>query len=219
MSVNLTIANSRGRLDPAIVTAIQSGLDGAVSAISDHVEVRNIDVIVQLHEWDVYGRAYGPESFTIYVNPSDPKLREWDGERFKHLCIHELNHVLRWRHLRLDTFADWTPGEVLVLEGLATQCEMFLGCPSYPQLEIQSELLDPLLKRIAPHISSKYADTDWFDEPCDLPNGTRRAAGPMGHLLVGRFLERSGQTALTALDVPWRQVWDMGHLPGNAVSR
>lgn len=210
MSVTLFIANSLARLDSRIATEIEAGLDDAVRALSRHIEVENVDVVIQLHEWGVSGRAYGPESFTIFVNPSDPDLVDWDRDRFRHLCIHELNHVLRWRHLQLETFADWTPGEVLVLEGLATHCEIFLGCPSYPQLEIDHALIDPLLQRLAPDIRSKYADVNWFDGPCDLPDNTCRAAGPMGHLVVGRYLDRTGKAPLGSLDTPWQEIWDLG---------
>ncbi|MEM7430078.1 MAG: hypothetical protein AAF441_28765 [Pseudomonadota bacterium] len=210
MTVEVHILNAKNRLDPGVSDAIRSGIAAAVKMLSEHVRVDGIDIVVQLHEGSIWGRTYGPESLTIYVNPEDPDLKRWTSEQFTHLAMHELHHALRWKSLAIGSFDDWTPGEVLALEGLATRCELFFGLPSYPALEIDDTLIDPLLEKIASDISARYANAGWIDEQCGLPVDGVRAASAMGHLLVGRFLKRTGETPITALQVPWAEIWDKG---------
>lgn len=206
--VSVIILNAAGRLDASVGTTIRAGVADAVRRFSDHIDVPQIDVTVQLCEFDTHARTFGPESFTIYVNPTDPVLRSWTQEHFSHLAAHELHHVLRWRSLSICVFEDWTPGEVLVLEGLASNCELFLGYPSYDKIELADEFVEPLLDRLTPDVGRKYSEVNWFDGEADLPCSGTRAATAMGHLLVRRFIERTNATPISAVAVPWREVWD-----------
>ncbi len=210
MTVGIHFLNAAGRLRAEAETEIRLGIEDAAALLSAHLPVEKIDVTVQPWEGAVYGRAYGPESCTLYVNPADSVLKKWPRQRLSQLCVHELHHVLRWRSMAIRSFDDWTTGEVLALEGLASHCELFLGFPSYPALEIDDALLQPLLDRIAPDIAAPYAEVSWFDGACDLPVENLRAANAMGHLVAKRFLERSGATPISAVHAPWQEVCRIG---------
>ncbi len=206
--VSVTVLNALGRLEASIEATIRDGVADAVQKFSAHVDVQHVDVVVQLCEFRVNARTYGPESFTIYVNPDDTALSKWSKSQFSHLAAHEFHHTLRWRSLSIRSFNDWTPGEVLVLEGLASNCELFLGYPSYDQIEVADKFVDPLLDKLKPDVGAKYSEVNWFDGEAGLPCPGIRATTAMGHLLVRRFLEQTDATPISAMAVPWREVWE-----------
>lgn len=206
--LTVTVLNASGRLDVSVEATIRDGVADASRRFSALIKVPQVDVIVQPCEFDVKGRAFGPESFTIYVNPNDPVLSSLTQDHFSQLAAHDLHHVLRWHSLSIYAFDDWTTGEILVLEGLASNCELFLGYPSYDKIEVADEFVEPLLDRLTPEIGEKYSEVNWFDGEAGLPCPGIRAATAMGHLLVRRFLEKTDATPLSAVAVPWREVWD-----------
>lgn len=214
--VNVTVLNAANRLENSVETAIRDGVADAVAKFSAHLPIQQVDIIVQLYEFGIHARTFGPESVTVYVNPNDTLLLSWTKDHFSQLVAHELHHVLRWRSLSIRTFDDWTPGEILVLEGLATNCELFLGYPTYDSLEIDDNLIEPLLCRLRPDVGAKYSQINWLDSDAGLSCTGMRAANPMGHLLVRRFLEQTeGATPISALAIPWQEVWEtvMGFEP------
>ncbi|MEM9963458.1 MAG: DUF2268 domain-containing putative Zn-dependent protease [Pseudomonadota bacterium] len=200
--------NAAGRLDAAIEAEVRNGVIDAAQRFSAYVDVRQIDVVIQLCEFEVHARTFGPESFAIYLNPNDSILSEWTQGHFSHLAAHEFHHTLRWRSLSIRSFEDWTPGEVLVLEGLATNCELFLRYPAHDALKVADKLVEPLLDKLKPDVDARYSEVNWFDREAGLPCPGIRAATAMGHLLVRRFLKQTNATPISALAVPWREVWD-----------
>ncbi|MEO0619546.1 MAG: hypothetical protein AAFZ01_09720 [Pseudomonadota bacterium] len=210
MTVSVHVANGARRMTDKTVADVQQGIADAVNAMEVHIRLGDIAVFVQPAEFGPMGRAYGPESFSIFINPDASDIKAWDSSRYKHLAVHELSHVLRWQHLPLKTFDDWTPGEVLSLEGHATQTEVFLGLPHYNITDANEADVQPLLDRLTPDVARPCKDVDWFDGTCDLPDGIMRAAGPMGHIVFGRYLKRSGQTPFSAIAAPWQEIWDVG---------
>ncbi|MEM9971848.1 MAG: DUF2268 domain-containing putative Zn-dependent protease [Pseudomonadota bacterium] len=210
MTVELHVFNRRGRLSALTVQSVRDGLDDSLKRFRAHVPVENIDIALQPAEFcTVSGRAYGPESLTIWANPDDPEIRGWDAARFAHLFAHELHHVLRWRHLSIPNFRAFTAGEVIVLEGLAMACERYLGFPSHRALEISDDCLLSFFERLSPDVSRPYAEMSWIDETGGLGDEIRLAQ-VLGYATTRRYLAETGETPLSAVGVDWREVWDVG---------
>lgn len=98
-----------------------------------------------------------------------------------------------------------------MLEGPATRCQAFLGYPEPSTVRgITAVQVAPMLDRIAPIVGDPRAAWTWIYEPSGLPAEVSKAVYAMGHHVVGRYLARRGLTPLEAVDVPWREVWDVG---------
>lgn len=210
MPVDLHILDARKRLSQFQRTAIERGVREGVARIEAHHPVSDIDLIVQLADFQSYnGRAYGAESAILWFNPDAFEVDEDTYLHVAHLTAHELHHVIRWASLKIKTHEDWTVGEVLVLEGMSTQAEDMLGLPpSNAVMDLPRDLVLKMLEKIAPDIAKPYAQVRWIDDALQPPAYPHRTASALGHVLCEQFLEATGETAMSAIHTRWQDVWD-----------
>ena len=217
MTVEVAFFNAVGLLPAALEAEIRAGIDDGVAALRRHLDVENAGIVVLLTEGvdaetGMGGRAYGPDACEIRVDEASPALRVETRVNAASVAVHELHHVLRMRHGVPRRFADLCAGDIIVLEGLATRCQSFLGYPDQSIVRgITAEQAGPLLERIAPVVGDPRAEWTWIYEPSGLPTEVSKAVYAMGHHVVGRYLARRGLTPLEAVGVPWREVWDVGN--------
>ncbi|RYC30659.1 hypothetical protein D3273_17585 [Lichenibacterium minor] len=216
MTVEVAVFNAARLLPPPLEAEIRAGIDDALAALRQHLDVEDAGIVVLLAEGvdaetGMGGRAYGPDACEIRVDEASPALRVGTRVNAASVTVHELHHILRMRHGVPRRFADLCAGDVIVLEGLATQCQTFLGYPDPSIVRgITAEQVAPLLDRIAPIVGDPRAAWAWIYDPSGLPAEVHKAVYPMGHHVVGRYLARRGLTPLEAVGVPWREVWDAG---------
>ncbi|MEM1300288.1 MAG: DUF2268 domain-containing putative Zn-dependent protease [Pseudomonadota bacterium] len=223
MSVQIAFSNGFGLLAPEVEAEIRAGIDEGIAALEAHVPVAPIAIAVHQHAntsrfTGTGGRSYGPDSCVMWVDDANPVLGSDTRRKLARLTVHEVHHCLRQRHFWPRRWQEWAGGEVLVLEGLATQCEAWLG---YGEPLIvtghDSARTRDLLDRLAPDIAATPPEDgnpvwQWLYELNGYPEQVYRAVYPMGHLLVGRYLERTEHTPISALSVPWREIWETGRM-------
>ena len=211
MPFELHILDARNRLSQVQKQAIERGVKEGVARIEAHHPVNDIDLVVQLADFQSYnGRAYGPESATLWFNPDDFDVDEDTYLHVAHLTAHELHHVIRWASLNIKTHENWTVGEVLVLEGMSTQAEEMLGLPpSNAVMNLPRDLVLDLLDKVAPDIGKPYAQVRWIDDALQPHDHPHRTASALGHILCEQFLDATGETAMSAIHTPWQDVWDI----------
>ncbi len=213
MTVEIAFFNGSGRLPADLEAEIRVGINDGVAALAGHLDPGRIGIAVHVTEiWpseDGFGgiAPLSLDSCMLTVDPYNEMLRRIARPRAAAVTIHELHHVLRMRQPFWPRAADVCAGEVLVLEGLATHCEMFLGQPE-PWLvrEAQNPLTHQYLREISPNVANPRSDWGWIYRRKDLPAGT--AMYPMGHAVVGAYLSAAGVTPIDAIGVPWQDVWD-----------
>ena len=221
MSIQIAFSNGFGLLSLETEAEIRTGIDEGIGALEVHTPVAPIAISVHQHAYTsrftgMGGMSYGPDSCAIWVDDANPVLGKDTRRNMASLTVHEVHHCLRQRHYWPRRWQEWTGGEVLALEGLATQCETWLGYDEPLNVtEHDSRRTEDLLYRLAPHIAATPPENgqpvwQWMYEPSGYPEQVYRALYPMGHLLVGRFLERSGHTPISALPVPWQEIWELG---------
>ena len=213
MTVEIAFFNAFGLLSPALEAEVRAGIDDGVSALRRHADVEQIGIAVHLcelvaRETGLGGFAFGPDSCAIYVDHGNDALSQDTRANAAAITIHELHHVLRMRRRPWPRFDELCAGEVLALEGLATQCEMFLGYPEPRTVWATSEMLTrDCLETVAPVVDKPGANWQWIYDLNGFPDRVYRAVYPMGHFVVGAYLARTGRTPMTALDVPWEDIW------------
>ncbi len=213
MSVEVAVFNGSGSLSPALEAEVRAGIDDAITALRHHSDLDGIGIAVHLseivgRETGLGGYAYGPDSCAVHVDHRNEMLRQNTRANAAAIAIHELHHVLRMRHRPWPRFAEICAGEVLVLEGLATRCEMFLGYPEPQTVYATSEVLTlECLATIAPVIGNAGANWQWIYNLNGFPDRVYKAVYPMGHCVVGAYLSRTAHTPMTALGVPWEDIW------------
>ena len=192
---------------------MRAGISDAVAALSRYVALGRIGIAVHLseivaRETGLGGYAYGADSCAIYVDPRCEALRSGARTNAAAIAVHELHHVLRMQHTAWPRFDEVCAGEVLVLEELATHCEVFLGYPE-PQTvqEVQTPLTRECLETIAPIVGDPNAGWRWIYGLNGFPERVYKAIYPMGHAVVGAYLAQTGRTPIEALHTPWRDVW------------
>ena len=213
MSVEVAFFNGSGMLPLPLEAEVRAGIGDAVAALSRYVALGQIGIAVHLseivaRETGLGGYAYGPDSCAIYVDCHSEALRCGARVNAAAITVHELHHVLRMQHATWPRFDAICAGEVLVLEGLATHCEMFLGYPE-PQTvrEARGELTLECLETIAPIVGKPDAGWRWIYGLNGFPERVYKAVYPMGHAIVGTYLGRTGRTPIEALHTPWQEVW------------
>ena len=220
MTVEVAFFNAAKLLPAALEAEIRDGIDDGIAALRHHLDVEGVGIVVLLTEGvdaetGMGGRAYGPDACEIRVDEASPALRVGTRLNAASITVHEVHHVLRMRHGFPRRFADLGAGDVIVLEGLATRCQSFLGYPDQSTVRgITAEQVAPLLDRIAPIVGDPGAEWAWIYEPSGLPAEVYKAVYAMGHHVAGRYLARSGLTPPEAVGVPWREVWDIGRDDG-----
>lgn len=220
MTVEVAVFNAAGLLPAALEIEVRAGIDDGITVLRQHLEVGDVGIVVLLAEGvdaetGMGGRAYGPDACEIRIDEASPALRVGTRVNAASVTVHELHHVLRMRHGVPRRSADLCAGDVIVLEGLATRCQSFLGYPDPSVVrDITPEHVIPLLDRIAPVVGDPRAVWTWIYEPSGLPAEVYRAVYAMGHHVAGRYLARSGLTPLQAVGVPWREVWNIGYGDG-----
>lgn len=213
MTVEVAFFNGTELLSPALELDVRSGIDDAVLALQCHGDLGNIGIAVHLselvgRETGLGGYAYGPDSCAIYVDHGCEALHRDTRANAAAITIHELHHVLRMRQRSWPRSAGMCAGEVLVLEGLATHCEMFLGCPKPRNVCTTSDMLTlECLATIAPVVGDPHANWRWIYGLNGFPEQIYKAIYPMGHYVVGAYLARTAHTPMTALAVPWEEIW------------
>jgi hypothetical protein len=213
MAVEIAFFNASGRLSPALEADVRAGISDAISALRGHVDLGHIGIAVHLselvgRETGLGGYAYGADSCAIYVDHGSEVLCQNTRANAAAIAIHELHHVLRMRQRPWPRFAEMCAGEVLALEGLATHCEMFLGYPEPRNVCATSEMLTlECLATIAPVVGDPGANWGWIYGLNGFPERVYRAVYPMGHCVVGAYLARTARTPITALGVPWEDIW------------
>jgi len=216
MSVHIQMHNALGRIPKKLEKQILSGVKIGVESINQHIELNNIDITIVPHDYvheltGVGGMTFGPESCSIYVNPNNLFLADHTHTNLPAIVVHELHHVLRMRTFDYTGSSVWCGGSVVVLEGLATQCETFLkyGKP----VNVKDTELDnviPLLKRLKPIADDKEANWYWIYELNNLPKYNYKAVYPMGYFLVGAYLETVSKNPIQALADSWEEIWNTG---------
>lgn len=216
MTVEVVVFNAAGLLPAAPEAEIRAGIDDGIAALRRRLDVEGAGIVVLLTEGvdaetGMGGRAYGPDACEIRVDEASRALRVGTRVNAASVTVHELHHVLRMRHGMPRRFTDLCAGDIIVLEGLATRCQTFLGYPDPSMVRgITAEQVAPSLDRVAPIVGDPKAGWTWIYEPSGLPAEAGRAVYAMGHHVVGRYLARSGLTPLEAVGVPWREVWEIG---------
>lgn len=216
MTVSVTLFNALGRIAPEIETDIRAGIDEGIAALRGHTAVEDVGIAVLpsifvARETGFGGMALGPENCAIYADPTNLNLAVRTREKAASMTVHEVHHVLRMKILDIQRAEDWFAGEVLTLEGLATQSEIFLGYPEPGTVKgIGFDDVAAMLADVDPIIDDGGADWQWINQPNGLPDRVYRAAYPMGHQVVGRYLERTGQDPITAIGESWREIWTVG---------
>lgn len=216
MTIEVAVFNAAGLLPTALEVEIRAGIDDGIKALRRHLDIEGAGIVVLLNEGvdpetGIGGRAYGLDACEIRVDEASPALRVGTRINAASVTVHELHHVLRMRHGVPRRFAELCAGDIIVLEGLATRCQAFLGYPDPSIVRgITAEQVVPLLDRIAPVVGDPGADWAWIYGPSGLPAEAYKAVYAMGHHVVGRYLARSGLTPLEAVGVPWREVWNVG---------
>lgn len=217
MTSEVSFFNAAKLLPRALEAEIRAGIDDGIAALRRYTVVDDLGIAVFVTEgvdWEtgMGGRAYGPDACEIRVDETSPALGIGTRTNAASITAHELHHVLRMRHGFPRRFSDICAGDILVLEGLATHCQAFLGYPEQSIIrEITGEQVAPLLERIAPEIGDATSNWMWIYEPSRLPASVFKAAYAMGHHVVGRYLARTGLSPIEAVGVPWREVWEVGH--------
>ena len=213
MTIEIAFFNGSGRLELALEAEVRAGIDDAISILRPHADLGQIGIAVHLseivgRETGLGGFAYGPDSCAIHVDQGCDALRQDTRASAAAITVHELHHVLRMRQRPWPRFAEICAGEVLALEGLATRCEMFLG---YPEPRTVSATSWPLtlecLATVAPVVDDPGANWQWIYNLSGFPERVYKAVYPMGHCVVGAYLARTGHTPITALGVPWEEIW------------
>ena len=213
MAVEIAFFNASGRLPPSREAEVRAGINDAISALQSHTDLEGIGIAVHLseivgRETGLGGYAYGPDSCAIHVDYGCEALRQDTRANAAAITIHELHHVLRMRQRPWPRFDEVCAGEVLALEGLATRCEMFLGYPEPLTVCATSETLTlECLATIAPVIGDPGANWRWIYGLNGFPERVYKAVYPMGHCVAGAYLARTGHTPMTALSVPWQEIW------------
>ncbi|TNC15964.1 hypothetical protein FF100_01475 [Methylobacterium terricola] len=211
MTVEIVVFNGSGRLPADLEAEIRAGIGEGVSALGQHLELGRIGIAVHVNELmgseDGFGGlSLAPDSCRISVDPYSDMLPRVARPRAAAVAIHELHHVLRMRQPFWPRAADICAGEAIVLEGLATHCEMFLG-QAEPWLvrEARNPLTHQYLREITPDVADPRSNWGWIYRRRELPTGT--AIYPMGHAVVGAYLSAAGTTPIDAIGVPWQDVW------------
>ena len=213
MSVEVALFNGSGLLPPSLEAEVRAGIGDAVAALSRHVALGNVGIAVHLseivaRETGLGGYAYGPDSCAIHVDDRCDALRRDARINAAAVTVHELHHVLRMQHAACPRFSELCAGEVLVLEGLATHCEIFLGYPEPRSVhEAQDALTLECLERIAPIVDDPNATWHWIYGLNGFPERVYKAVYPMGPAVVGTYLAQTGRTPIEALHTPWQDVW------------
>lgn len=213
MTVEVAFFNASRRLPPELEREVRAGIDDAISALRCHADLGQIGIAVHLselvaRETGLGGYAYGPDSCAIYVDHGCQALSQDTRTNAATVTIHELHHVLRMRRRPWPRFDGMCAGEVLALEGLATQCEMFLGYPEPINVRATSEgLTRDCLATIAPVVGDPGANWQWIYALNGFPERVYKSVYPMGHCIVGAYLARTANTPMTALGVPWEEIW------------
>ena len=164
MTVEVAFFNAAGLLPAALEAEIRAGIDDGVTAMRRYVEVEGAGIVVLLTEGvdaetGMGGRAYGPDACEIRVDEGSPTLRTGTRVNAASVTVHELHHVLRMRHGVPRKFADLCAGDIIVMEGLATRCQSFLGYPDPSMVRgITAAQVTPLLDRIAPMVGDPRAE-------------------------------------------------------------
>lgn len=221
MSIQIAFSNGSGLLSAEVEAEIRAGIDEGLVALAAHMPVAPIAIAVHQHEFTsrftgLGGMSYGPDSCTIWVDDANPALRLDTRRKVASITVHEVHHCLRQRHFPHRHWTDWAGGEVLVLEGLAMQCEVWLGYEqSLNVTDYDSQHTDGLLDRLAPDIAAKPPEGgqpvwSWLYALNGYREQVYRALYPMGHLVVGRYLDRTGHDPITALSLPWQEIWEIG---------
>ena len=216
MTVSISLFNALGRIAAGVASDIRLGIEDGLAAFSRHWPVEKIDIAVHpstfvAKETGMSGMAFGPENCAIYVDPLNAALPVETRAKAAAMTVHEIHHVLRMRHFSIERSEDWSAGEVLALEGLATQTEIFLGYPEPTTIQnVDETKVRRLLARLATIIDEPKADWGWINQPSGLPSQIYRAAYPMGHHLVGSYLARSSRDPIQGLTTSWREIWSFG---------
>lgn len=220
MTVEIALFNSARLLPAALEADIRAGIDDGIAALRRHIEVDHLGIAVFATEGvdpetGMGGRAFGPDSCEIRVDETCSSLGIRTRLNAASVTVHEVHHVLRMRHGFPRRSADLCAGEVIALEGLATQCQSFLGYPEQSIVRgITRAQVAPLLARIAPIVADPRSDWRWIYEPNGLPASVYKAMYAMGHHVVGRCLARAGLTPLDAMGLSWREIWEQGRADG-----
>ena len=220
MTVEVAFFNAAKLLPVSLEAEVRAGIDEGIAALRRHLDVGRAGIVVLLTEGvdaetGMGGRAYGPDACEIRVDEASPALGVGTRVNAASVAVHELHHVLRMRHGVPRRFADLCAGDIIVLEGLATRCQSFLGYPDQSMVRgITAEQVVPLLDRVAPIVGDPRAGWTWIYEPSGLPAEVYKAVYAMGHHVVGRYLSQHGLTPLQAVGVPWREVWEIGYRDG-----
>ena len=213
MAVEIAFFNPSGRLSSALEAEIRAGISDALTALRSHTDLGDIGIAVHLselvgRETGLGGYAYGPDSCAIYVDHGCQALCQNTRAHAGAITIHELHHVLRMRRRPWPRFAETCAGEILALEGLATHCEMFLGYPEPQTVYATSEVLTlECLATIAPVVGDPGANWGWIYGLNGFPERVYKAVYPMGHCVVAAYLAKTSRTPITALGVPWEDIW------------
>ncbi|MEL7152119.1 MAG: DUF2268 domain-containing putative Zn-dependent protease [Pseudomonadota bacterium] len=166
MPIHWQIMDRGRRLTDGVRNQIETCVVDAVEIVEQ--KCPDLDADLSIIATDIYtdprwyrsGKAFGPGYAQIELNPDHPRFKpDWEDEAAP-LVIHELHHCLRWA----EKAAEWTIGEVIVLEGLAMLAEetsgkhaLFYGKPP------RSQVLDRLCKKAFVHSgSAEGEDTSWF---------------------------------------------------------
>lgn len=213
MSVDIVFLNALGLLPPDIVATVRAGIEDGVAALRRHVPVEHIGVSV--HDSTFVGEdtgfggvSYGPQSFALYVDHASESLRLNTRRNAASTVVHELHHCLRQRSCPFRPRDQLCAGSVLVLEGLAVHCEEFLGFgDSILVRGVGSEMVRPLMNKIAPIIDDPDAEWAWIYRQNGLPKYP--AMYPMGYYLVEPYLKAHHRNSIEAVDVPWREFWEV----------
>jgi uncharacterized protein YjaZ len=211
MSVEITVLNALGLIPVTIENEIVAGTEDGIALFRGHADVASVGISVHdsgfvAVETGFGGISYGPQSFSLYVDPSSDAVRLKTRFNAAATTVHELHHCLRQRSCPLRPYSRMCAGDVLILEGLAVHTEEFLGFGVPPSVRgVGIDEVRPLIDRIAPVVGDPQANWAWIYEQNGLRHG---ALYSMGYHIVSTYLLPAGSTPIAAMKVPWQDFWE-----------
>ena len=186
---------------------IAAEIHAAAEAISRHVELPRIDVLITripgfagIPEIGMVGHAYRPSCFSITVAPDNPHFAaSLEAGHVRATVVHEVNHCLRMREVGFGR----TLGEVLVSEGLAALfCRRVLGTQPMPwDVAVEPDALRRFFPSDEALASTGYDHAAWFfgRKPALYPRWLGYA---MGHAVVDAWAKAAPRTATDLVTTP-----------------
>jgi hypothetical protein len=216
MSVQIVVFNALGLLASDIEREIRLGIEDGIAAFDRHAKVEHAGIAVHPHGYvseftGLGGMNYGPESFAVFADDTYEGLRIDTRRHAAAVAVHELHHAIRTRHClprRLYSSSELCAGEILIMEGLAIQCEYFLNFgPSLLVRDVTPEMVSPFIDRVTPIIDKPKADWAWIYELNGLPPPVYKAMYPMGYYIVADYVQKRRTNPIEAINVPWQEFW------------